>query len=187
MLEILIIYSHPNPRQSRLNQALLKAADELTTVTVRDLYSHYPDFDIDIKEEQRLLAAADIVVFQHPLYWYSCPALMKEWIDLVLQHGFAYGEAGDKLAGKRWLSAISTGGDAHSYSDAGSHNHEIDNFLLPFERTAKLCEMHYLPAFISHDARELDEQAIQRQAQAYQQHLMSLSDQAQNLSKISGE
>jgi glutathione-regulated potassium-efflux system ancillary protein KefG len=174
MPEILIIHSHPNPKQSRLNKALLTAANQLDEVRVHDLYSHYPDFDINIAAEQNLLDKADMIVFQHPFYWYSCPALMKEWIDQVLQYGYAYGEGGDRLRGKYWLSAISTGGDEQSYSQQGSHFHGINDFLLPFERTAHLCGMNYLPAFVSHDARQISTPDIQQQAQTYQTQLRAL-------------
>jgi glutathione-regulated potassium-efflux system ancillary protein KefG len=36
----------------------------------------------------------------HLLYWYSTPAILKEWQDLVLEHVFAYGHEGTKLHGK---------------------------------------------------------------------------------------
>ena len=53
------------------------------------------------KREQELLLQHKIIVWQHPFYWYSSPALLKEWIDLVLEHGWAYGRKGDMLKGKK--------------------------------------------------------------------------------------
>jgi glutathione-regulated potassium-efflux system ancillary protein KefG len=50
-----------------------------------------------------------VIVFQHPLYTYSCPALLKEWLDRVLSRGFASGPGGNQLAGKYWRSVITTG------------------------------------------------------------------------------
>jgi len=174
MQSILVIYSHPNPLKSKLNKALLNAVASLDGVTIRDLYQHYPDFDIDIKVEQNLVEHADVILFQHPVYWYSCPAIMKEWLDVVLQNGFAYGDKGSKLKGKKWLSAISTGGNHQSYSPKSEHFYSIEEFLRPFERTAVFCGMEFLPAFISHDAHHLNEQLIEAQTQKYRNRLKKI-------------
>ena len=81
----------------------------LENVTINDLYEEYPDFFVDVNREQQLLLSHDIIVFQHPFYWYSCPALVKQWEDLVLQHGFAYGAQGSKLIGKWVFTGINAG------------------------------------------------------------------------------
>jgi len=174
MQKILVIYAHPNPQNSTSNKALITAAANLDGVTVRDLYAHYPDFDIDIKAEQTLLEQADVVVFQHPIYWYSCPAIMKEWFDVVLQSGFAYGDKGSRLKGKKWLSVITTGGNQQSYSTEGKHFYSIDDFLRPFEQTAAFCDMEFLPAFICHDAIHLDKQQLEALSQKYLKRLKQL-------------
>lgn len=109
MKRILIIFSHPALQSSRANRQLLQALDGLEGITLHDLYHHYPDMFIDVKREQALLSEHDIIVFQHPFYWYSCPAIMKEWMDLVLEYGYAYGPEAHALSGKQWLSAITTG------------------------------------------------------------------------------
>jgi len=174
MTQVLIIYAHPNPQKSRLNKQLAYAASALNFVTVHDLYQHYPDFDIDVTYEQSLLQKADVVIFQHPIYWYSCPSLMKEWLDLVLHNGYAYGKGGQQLTGKRWLSAVTTGSDQFAYKSDGIHGHELEPFLLPFKQTAKYCGMTFLSPFISHQARKLDDSQIQQQAQKYKTLLNSL-------------
>ena len=115
MKRILIIFSHPALQSSRANRQLLQALDGLEGITLHDLYHHYPDMFIDVKREQALLSEHDIIVFQHPFYWYSCPAIMKEWMDLVLEYGYAYGPEAHALSGKQWLSAITTGGAPESY------------------------------------------------------------------------
>ena len=84
-------------------------------MTIHDLYEVYPTLSIDVKREQALLLEHDVIVFQHPFYWYSCPAILKEWQDLVLEHGWAYGVGGTQLRGKITLNAITTGGPAHAY------------------------------------------------------------------------
>ena len=94
MKKILILFAHPAKRKSKINKALIQAVQGLENVTVNDLYSKYPDFMIDIKTEQQLLLEHDIIIIQHPFYWYQAPAIVKEWLDLVLEHGWAYGSKG---------------------------------------------------------------------------------------------
>ena len=89
---ILVLYAHPDPEASVANRTMLAAISRLPHVTVHDLYAAYPDFFIDITFERELVRDHDIIVFQHPLYMYSCPSLLKEWIDVVLSKGFAHGE-----------------------------------------------------------------------------------------------
>jgi len=122
-------------------------------VTLIDLYAEYPDFQIDIDREQQRLLDHDIIVFQHPLYWYSTPAILKEWQDLVLEHDFAYGAKGTRLHGKIFMSALSAGGHESAYCSKGYNNFTIRELLHPLEQTAVLCGMIYLPPFTLFAAR----------------------------------
>src|SRR6188508_1129168 len=110
MRRVLVLFAHPVLERSRVNRRLADAIRGLEGVTFRDLYELYPNFSIDVQAEQEQLLAHDVIVFQHPFYWYSCPAIVKEWQDLVLEHGWAYGVGGTQLRGKIWLNAITTGG-----------------------------------------------------------------------------
>jgi glutathione-regulated potassium-efflux system ancillary protein KefG len=145
---VLILFAHPALQKSRVNRRLIAAVRNLENVTINDLYEEYPDFFVDVKREQELLLSHDIIVFQHPLYWYSCPALLKQWQDLVLQYGFAYGTQGTKLNGKWVLTAITTGGPMSSYQRAGQNYFTFRELLTPFEQTVKFCGMVYLPPFV---------------------------------------
>ena len=145
MKRILVIFSHPALQSSRANKQLLHAIEGLEGITLHDLCQRYPDMFINVKREQALLAEHDIIVFQHPFYWYSCPAIMKEWMDLVLEYGYAYGPEAHALSGKQWLSAITTGGAPESYCSEGYNQRPLLDFLLPFQQTAQLCGMQWLP------------------------------------------
>src|SRR5689334_974242 len=118
---ILVVFAHPYPDRSRTNRALAEGAAGLESVEVRSLYDLYPDFAIDVEAEQSALERADALVFQHPLYWYTAPALLKLWFEKVLTLGWAYGRGGDALRGKRCLWAVTTGGDEFAYSEDGMH------------------------------------------------------------------
>lgn len=144
---ILLLLAHPAFEKSRANRALLNAVQGLDGVHIHDLYEEYPDFAVDVKREQSLLAEHDLIVVQHPFYWYSVPALLKEWIDLVFEYGFAFGEEGRALEGKLWLSAVTAGGSEDSYCRAGGNRYTVRELLAPLEQTARLCRMQFLPPF----------------------------------------
>ena len=129
------------------------AAASVEGVTLVDLYAEYPTFDVQVEREQQRLLEHDVVVFLHPLYWYSTPALLKEWQDLVLEHGFAYGSSGKSLHGKWFLSALSAGGPESAYRREGYNQFSIRELLYPLEQMAHLCGMPYLPPFALFGAR----------------------------------
>ncbi|MFQ3576223.1 MAG: NAD(P)H-dependent oxidoreductase [Cytophagales bacterium] len=158
--KILILFAHPKFENSRVNKELIASAMKVKNVKVHDLYETYPDYWINVEKEQELLLQHDIVVFQHPLYWYSVPPLMKQWMDLVLAFNWAYGPQGDKLKGKILLSAVSSGGDQSAYSKEGKHGHTLEEFLLPVKQTAKLCKMKYLPVFASYASHVVSDEKL---------------------------
>ncbi len=144
---ILVLLAHPSLDRSEANRPMADALHGITGVTLIDLYAEYPDFRIDIDREQDRLLAHDVIIFQHPLYWYSTPAILKEWQDLVLEHGFAYGSEGTALQGKIFFSAITAGGLEAAYCAQGYNHFTIRELLHPVEQTAVLCGMTYLPPF----------------------------------------
>ncbi|MGA8655845.1 MAG: NAD(P)H-dependent oxidoreductase [Chthoniobacterales bacterium] len=182
---VLILFAHPAPHKSRINRRLIASVRGLDNVTINDLYEEYPTFDINVQREQELLLAHDIIVFQHPFYWYSSPAILKEWEDLVLEYGFAYGAGGTKLQGKLFLTAITTGGPREAYQRAGFNFFTIRELLAPFEQSAKFCGMRYLPPFVIHGARQFkDESEIVAQVQAYRYVIERLRDGIFDLDEI---
>ena len=158
MRRILILFAHPSIDRSEVNVALYRAADGTDGVTLVDLYAEYPDLQIDIDREQQRLRDHDVIIFLHPLYWYSTPAIMKEWQDLVLEHGFAYGTEGTELHGKLFFNAISAGGIVDAYRADGYNHFTIQELMRPLEQMAALCGMIYLPAFALFGARTASEE-----------------------------
>ena len=174
--KILILFAHPALHKSRVNRPLINAAHQVDGVTVHDLYECYPEFDVDVDREQSLLKAHDIIVFHHPLYWYSVPALLKQWMDLVLQYDFAFGTRGTQLQGKALMSAISTGADASLYQHEGLHGQTLAEFLVPIKRTAHLCHMDYLPPFVVSGTHRLEAPELASCASEYCDALEMLRD-----------
>ncbi len=180
--DVLVIVAHPQMEQSRANRALMRAATalehqraaaRLPRVTVRDLYALYPDYLIDSAAEQAALASARLVVWQHPIHWYSMPPLMKLWVDEVLAFGWAYGPAGTALRGKDLWLVATTGGPEDSYHPDSYNRYFFDAFLPPFEQTAALCGMRFLPPLMLHGAHRATEDQIAAHAEVYAQRLAS--------------
>ena len=168
---VALIFAHPYAERSLANRELLSAIDDLVFVDRRDLYDRYPDFDLDVEAEQRALAAVDLIVLQHPLYWYSTPPLLKMWIDDVLALGWAYGGGARALAGKELLWVVTTGGDREDYSAAGPHGHPFDAFAAPMRQTARFCGMGWQEPIVVHDAHA-DQAAVAAAGQHYRQRLV---------------
>jgi len=184
MRRILILFAHPVLERSRVNRRLLAAVRDITGVTVHDLYEAYPTLVVDAKREQRLLHDHDVVVFQHPFYWYSTPAILKEWQDLVLEHGWAYGRGGTQLRGKITFNAITTGGPESAYHRAGYNRFTIRELLAPWDQTAHLCGMRFLAPFTVHAALRVagDDDVAQARA-TYRQLIEALRDDRLDLER----
>lgn len=177
MADVLVLAAHPHLEHSRVNRALQAAARALApAVEVRDLYALYPDYLIDVGAEQARLAAAQLVVWQHPLQWYGMPALMKLWVDEVLAFGWAYGPGGAALRGKDLWLVASTGGAESSYRPDGYNRYFFDAFLPPYEQTAALCGMRFVPPLVLHGAHRVDAAAIDAHAALYAARLASHPD-----------
>ena len=175
--EILVLVAHPELEQSRANSRLMQAARELEAasapgrIEVRDLYALYPDYLVDVAAEQARLSAARLVVWQQPIHWYGMPPLLKLWVDDVLGFGWAYGPGGTALHGKDLWLVASTGGPADSYRPESYNRYFFDAFLPPYEQTAALCGMRFLPPLMLHGAHKASEAELAAHAETYASRL----------------
>lgn len=177
MARLIIYYAHPGQQFSRTNVAMAKAARAVDGITFVDLYAEYPRHDIDVQREQRRLLDHQVIVFQFPLFWYSTPSLVKEWQDLVLQHGFAYGHEGDKLAGKTMMLAITAGGPEEAYTAKGYQHYPLRIFLTPLEQTARLCKMQFASPYVLFGALGAEpDNEIADHAEGYRQLITAVRD-----------
>lgn len=160
LMKTLVNLFHPRLEQSRINRRWAEAWRTLPDVTLNLVHAQYPDGRIDVAREQALLLAHERIVFQHPLYWYSVPPLMKAWLDEVLTSGWAYGRGVTTLHGKQWWSVISAGGTAEDYQAGGFNEYSLSELLKPLQRTAGMLGMHYLPPHVEVGVHQLDEAAL---------------------------
>lgn len=168
---VTIIFAHYNFSASRIQRALLNAVKDVDHIEIRDLYKLYPDYYIDEKVEQQAILQSDLIVFQHPINWYSSPAIIKEWQDVVLEHGFAYGTNGNALRGKDFMQVVSSGGGERAFNREGTNRFTIAEFLRPFEATANLCGLNYHKPFIVYDAYNIRDDVLAEEAKTYRQLL----------------
>lgn len=179
--EVLVLVAHPALEQSRINQRLLRAIEAIddtsrSRIVVHDLYALYPDYLIDVQTERSLLGTAQLVVWQHPIHWYGMPPLMKLWLDEVLGFGWAYGPGGHALAGKHLWLVASTGSPEEAYHPSGHNRYFFDAFLPPYEQTATLCGMRFLPPMLLHGAHRVDDAELDSHAEMYAQRLAIYPD-----------
>ncbi|MEN9545012.1 MAG: hypothetical protein RLZZ598_1845 [Pseudomonadota bacterium] len=181
MADVLVLVAHPDLRASRTNAQLLAAAREAAAqapgrVEVRDLYALYPDYVIDVAAEQRAAGNARLIVWQHPIHWYSMPPLMKLWLDEVLELGWAYGGTGAALAGRDVWLVTSTGGAEAAYHPNSYNRYFFDAFLPPYEQTAALCGMRFLPPLVLHGAHAAGKDELEAHVRNYREALLSYPD-----------
>jgi glutathione-regulated potassium-efflux system ancillary protein KefG len=174
--EVLVLLAHPALHRSRVNARVAAALRALPGVTVHDLYDAYPDLHIDIPAEQARVAGHGALVWLHPVYWYSTPAILKEWQDEVLAFNWAYGPDGGALRGKRFGSVVSTGGRAEAYAPAGLNRYPLRDLLRPAEATAHLCGLRYTPPFAIQGTHRLADAEIQHHAAQAARYVEALRD-----------
>jgi NAD(P)H dehydrogenase (quinone) len=141
----------------------------------------------DVKSEIEKLLWADTLILQFPLWWFSMPAILKGWVDRVFAYGFAYGVGehsdrrwGDrygegKLAGKRAMLIVTTGGWQEHYSARGI-NGPIDDLLFPIHHGI----LYYpgydvLPPFVVYKADKLDEAGFDAMAERLRERIRTLA------------
>jgi glutathione-regulated potassium-efflux system ancillary protein KefG len=182
--KVLVLFAHPALQKSRVNKILIDELKKIDGVTFHDLYQIYPEFDIDVQLEQDLLKEHDIIVFMYPFFWYSAPAILKEWQDLVLEHGWAYGSQGNALKGKLFFNIITTGGQREAYCSEGYNNFTMRMLLAPIEQTVNLCKMIFLPPFVVHGTHSISYENLDMHKTQLNNIIIQLRDDKFDAEKI---
>ena len=148
-MKILVIVTHPDLDKSVINKRWVAELKKYPEVyTIHDLHKVYPDGNIDVLKEQKLVEQYDKIVFQFPLYWFNCPALLKKWLDEVLIHGWAYGsKSGYKVSGKKVALAMSVGVEEYEYNQGEKYRYTLEDLTRPFELSFEYVRADYKPFF----------------------------------------
>jgi glutathione-regulated potassium-efflux system ancillary protein KefG len=182
-MKLLILFGHPAFQNSIINKELIKGIKTIKNVTFHDLYEEYPEMDIDIDKEQDLLLKHDCIIFMFPMFWFSTPAVFKEWQDLVLEHGWAFGSDGRALEGKLFFCALSTGASRLMYNPGEMKNHTLNEFLIPLFQMASHCSMIPLPPFVSHGGHALDISELEENCKLYHSLITLLTEDKLDVTK----
>ncbi len=176
--KVLVLFAHPAQDQSEVNTPMFREALRLKhdNISCVDLYAEYPTHNIDIAVEQQRLLEHDVVIFLFPFYWYSTPAILKDWMDLVLEYNFAYGKEGTALQGKYLLPVLSAGGGEQAYQQDGYNHFTLRELLRPLEQTALMCKMRFLAPFAIFGSRTAaEEQRVNQHIDQFRALLSSLA------------
>jgi len=153
-LKTLVIVTHPSIETSVINKLWVEEMKKYPEkYTVHELSKVYPDGNIDVEKEQKLVESHGNLVFQFPIYWFNCPPLLKKWIDDVLTYGWAYGsDGGDKLKNRKVALSVSAGIKKEDFSEGEKYKYKLEQILVPFEMTFLFCNAEYRTFFAFYGA-----------------------------------
>lgn len=126
-----------DPVSSRRNFTSVKDAGYLKLQAEEAWATEVAGFAPDVEAEIAKVEAADLMIWQFPLWWFGLPAILKGWVDRVFAMGRTYGnghvyETG-KFKGKRALLSLTTGGPEGAYAEDG-FNGDLSAMLRPMQR-----------------------------------------------------
>ncbi|WP_410499483.1 NAD(P)H-dependent oxidoreductase [Chitinibacter sp. S2-10] len=156
----LIIFSHPHLANSQTHRTLIDEIAELPEVKIHHLESMYPDGDIDVLAEQQACEHAERIVWQFPLYWHSCPAMLKRWQDEVFARDWAFG-AKRALDGKTLQLVVSTASVGSLYDADKTISTEV--LWYPMRLTAEALGLHWQTPLVLHDVEHLPRSPFEQQ------------------------
>lgn len=177
-MSTLVIVAHPHLEHSRVNTRWMKTLQYAPDIHIKNLIALYPDYQFDLNQEHADLIKAERIVLQFPLFWYSCPALLKKWIDDVFTPGFAYARNGDKLKGKELMLCISVGAPEDGYRATGFNHFTLDELLRPFQQTANYIGARMVPPFIFYESVFASDEQIEASSQAVLAHVTGVFEPA---------
>ena len=164
-----MILAHPSIEKSIGNKIISNEIANNENTTIRHLDKLYPNFKIDIKAEQEALLTADTIIFQFPLFWYSTPAILKHWIDQVIQYGFAFGKDSYNLEGKKIIVSFTIGSPIKDYP-----TEVIEKITFPFQGLASYCKVKYAGTIFCNDINGYSEGAKENAIQCANEHTQKL-------------
>ncbi|KOY14127.1 NAD(P)H-dependent oxidoreductase [Paenibacillus xylanivorans] len=150
-MKTLVIVAHPSIETSVINKRWVEELKKYPKkYKIHELYMVYPDGNIDVEKEQKLIETHNNLVLQFPIYWFNCPPLLKKWLDDVFTYNWAYGSKGDKLKYRKVALCVSAGIKKEDYREAGRYKYTLEQILVPFEMSFHYCQADYRSFFAFH-------------------------------------
>jgi len=170
---LLLLLAHPNIANSKANNALVNAVKDIPGVTFRHLEAHKKNGLFDLQKETDLLRNAAIIIWQFPLYWYSCPSALRDWQDQVLSP-IVYGPD-NFLKGKRVQVVFTAGARQTAFRAGDILGFTPDEMLRPLQMTTNAALMQWLPPFTVFGAGEMSAEALEKTCAEYRALVLGLS------------
>lgn len=164
-MKTLVVIGHPDVATSSTQGFFKHAAKQEAGVTWYPLVAPF-----DRGAERALLWAADRIIFEFPLYWYSVPAVMKAWLDEVFDDDLL-GTAGDRLAGKELGLVVNTGRALKDFAPGQGQSFTLAELLRPLQALANETKMTYLTPLVVGQFAYLTERERQELLVNYRQYL----------------
>jgi putative NADPH-quinone reductase len=142
-MKTLVIITHPNLEQSRVNRTWMEELKKHEEITIHTLYQAYPDGKINVAHEQSLLETHDRIILQFPFYWYSTPS-QKNNGKMKYFPGWAYGEGGTSFMAKNQALRFQL---LVQKIPADYNNFTMETLTTPLQQTSNLIgtnSCHYL-------------------------------------------
>jgi len=135
-------------------------------------------FAPDVQAELDKLLAADLLILQFPMWWFSMPAILKGWVDRVFAFGAAYdfGRTWENgvFAGRKAMLSITASAPEVAFKPDG-RNGDMERVLWPIHAgILALCGYSVMPPFIAHGIPFVGEEAMQAELERYKQRLLTI-------------
>lgn len=169
-MKTLILISHPKFEDSSTQQFLKTSFYSLDDVKYQVIDELYSETDgINLEKEQTALKNFDRIVFQFPMYWYSSPASLKQFMDDVFTRNYIVANRSLKT---KELGIVVTLGDAESdFQAGGAEQFTISELLRPFQVFAHKAGMQYLKPFVVNQFAYMDPDQKEKLLVDYLQYL----------------
>ncbi|MGX6407775.1 NAD(P)H-dependent oxidoreductase [Lactiplantibacillus plantarum] len=144
-MKTLVLSAHPDASSSMTISFFERATSVVESVTWRSIESVYNE-QLNVHREQDFLKPFNRIVFQFPMYWYSCPASLKQYIDDVFTRKFTI--SCKSLKDKELGLVVTTGNSARDFQAGSLEKFTFSELLRPFEAIANKIGMIYLRPLI---------------------------------------
>jgi NAD(P)H dehydrogenase (quinone) len=137
-------------------------------------------FASDIKEEMEKVKWADLLIFQFPIWFTSMPAIMKGWIDRIMEPGFAFNPVNNSmydtglLKGKFSMLVMTCGSSKNVYSEGGAHG-DLNKLFEPITHCIfEFTGMKVLPSHVIYEASSMSREKGIEELKKYRNELLKL-------------
>lgn len=161
MSNTLVVLSEPSGIVNTYVQSSLINSINDESVEVLDISK-----DELVSNSVRLLDHNDRIIFQFPMYWYSCPSEMKSWIDSVMKYDYL-----NRWRNKSFGIVLIAGVAKHEYSREGREKFSIEELMYPFVALAHRFGWSYEGTLSIHQFRKLSESDKFNVIQSYNHYL----------------